>query len=219
MSDWNACWGAHCHGCEAYRSFSSGTDGMPPAAGGRPSIAYVAGFPLMGLFREWLFLGAADSLPRLSVSDRIRPLLLRLAGAKVGNQVRIWDGLSIRPVGGACRLAIGDGVFINSRVRFACHPDAKVVLGDFVQIGAGVQFETTNHTLDATPGRRRSAYGEDIIVESGVWIAAGAIVCPGVRIGAGSVVAAGAVVVSSVPPRSLVGGVPARVLRGLGGQR
>lgn len=169
----------------------------------------------MGDLRDWLFLGLSDHLPRLSVSDRLRPRLLRMAGAQVGKDVRIWDGLCVRPIGAARRLTVGDGVFINSNVRIACHRDASVILGDYVQIGAGVQFETTNHTLLAPQSGRRPASGEDVVIESRVWIGAGAIVCPGVRIGAGSVVAAGAVVVKSVPPQSLVGGVPAKVLRAL----
>jgi acetyltransferase-like isoleucine patch superfamily enzyme len=46
-----------------------------------------------------------------------------------------------------------------------------------------------------------------------VWIGAGAIVLPGVTIGKGAVVAAGAVVTSSVPPFTVVGGVPARPIK------
>jgi putative colanic acid biosynthesis acetyltransferase WcaF len=52
-----------------------------------------------------------------------------------------------------------------------------------------------------------------ICVESGAWIAADAFIGPGVTIGAGSVVGARAVVVRNVPPRSVVVGNPARVIK------
>jgi acetyltransferase-like isoleucine patch superfamily enzyme len=54
---------------------------------------------------------------------------------------------------------------------------------------------------------------EGIVVEDDVWIGAGAIITDGVRVGKGAVVAAGAVVTGNVPAHSVVGGVPARVIK------
>ena len=53
----------------------------------------------------------------------------------------------------------------------------------------------------------------NIIIEDDVWIGYGAIILSGVHIGQGAVVAAGAVVTNDVPPYSVVGGVPARVIK------
>ncbi|NTV62282.1 MAG: hypothetical protein HGA65_01930, partial [Oscillochloris sp.] len=54
-----------------------------------------------------------------------------------------------------------------------------------------------------------------VVIEDGVWIGAGALILPGVTIGAGAIVGAGALVTKSVAPDTVVGGVPARVIRTL----
>ena len=71
----------------------------------------------------------------------------------------------------------------------------------------------------STTGRRcgveQGITAEGIVVEDDVWLGAAAVVTDGVRIGRGAVVAAGAVVTKDVPAHTVVGGVPARVLRDL----
>ena len=54
-----------------------------------------------------------------------------------------------------------------------------------------------------------------VTIEDDVWIGANAVILPGVAIGTHSVVAAGAIVTKDVPPRSLVAGVPAKVIKQL----
>jgi acetyltransferase-like isoleucine patch superfamily enzyme len=53
----------------------------------------------------------------------------------------------------------------------------------------------------------------EIRVEHDVWVGAGAMILSGVKIGNGAIVAAGAVVAKDVPPYSIVGGVPAKVIK------
>jgi acetyltransferase-like isoleucine patch superfamily enzyme len=82
-------------------------------------------------------------------------------------------------------------------------------------IGPNVSLITAGHPLE--PSRRRAVtIGKPIVIERGVWIAAGAIVIGGVTVGENSVVAAGSVVTKDVPANMLVGGNPARVIREIG---
>jgi acetyltransferase-like isoleucine patch superfamily enzyme len=81
-------------------------------------------------------------------------------------------------------------------------------------IGPNVSIITTGHPLE--PSQRRAAtIGKPIVIERNVWIAAGATIIGGVTVGEDSVVAAGSVVTKDVPPNTLVGGNPARVIRSI----
>lgn len=124
----------------------------------------------------------------------------------------IWEGLTIRPIGGAANIEIGRGTFVNTGVRFGV-PIDKVTIGEDVQIGPRVMFETASHGLEYVPGVGRGTSTKPIVVEDQVWIGGGAIIGQGVTIGRGAVVAAGAVVVENVAAQTVVGGVPARLIR------
>lgn len=137
-----------------------------------------------------------------------------LAGIRIEGRCTVWGPLTIRPVGGARNIAIGDGSFLNTNIRFGV-PSAPVTIGRNVQIGPSVCFETVSHGLDYVPGKGREDIVRAITVEDQAWIGAGVIICGGVTIGRGAVVAAGAVVTKDVAPRTLVGGVPAKLIRAL----
>ena len=162
--------------------------------------------------REFFFLAIANHLPRLSFFDRIRYLFLKGAGVKISGKCTIWQDITIRPIGGAKNIEIGRGTFINTGVRFGV-PGDKVTIGENVQIGPRVMFETASHGLEYVAGRGRGTSTKPIVVEDEVWIGGGAIIGQGVTIGRGSVVAAGAVVVEDVAAQSVVGGVPAKLIR------
>jgi acetyltransferase-like isoleucine patch superfamily enzyme len=74
---------------------------------------------------------------------------------------------------------------------------------------------TTTHDIGPHEQRCHGSRSEPVTIGDGAWIGTRALILPGVHVGAGCVVAAGAVVTDSVPPDSLVGGVPAKVLRTL----
>ena len=162
--------------------------------------------------REAIFLTLANNLPRLMISDRIRWLFYRLAGISIDATSVVWGPLVIRPIGGARNIAIGAGTFINTNARFGV-PKERVALGNNVQIGPNVCFETVSHGLVYEPGKGRGDIVKPIVVEDEAWIGAGAIITGGVTVGRGAVVAAGAVVTRDVAPMTVVGGVPARLIR------
>jgi acetyltransferase-like isoleucine patch superfamily enzyme len=94
-----------------------------------------------------------------------------------------------------------------------------VVIGDRVYTSPFTQLLAVNHVYDDphTPFVDQGITAEGIIVEDDVWLGAGAVITDGVRIGKGAVVAAGAVVTRDVPPYTVVGGVPARVIKEIAG--
>jgi len=94
-----------------------------------------------------------------------------------------------------------------------------VTIGDRVYTSPMTQLIAVNHVVD-DPNRpfiEQGITAQGIVVEDDVWLGANAVVTDGVHIGCGAVVAAGAVVTKDVPPHTIVGGVPARVLREIDG--
>ena len=109
-------------------------------------------------------------------------------------------------------IHIGDNVFINQQCIFV--GDEKITIGDNVNIGFRCMLITSNYEpYFNRKAQKRRRYFEPIIIEKNVWIGSGAIILPGVTVGEGSVVAAGAVVTKDVPADTLVGEVPARIIK------
>lgn len=70
---------------------------------------------------------------------------------------------------------------------------------------------TLNH--GESPERRQHTYPAPIVIGKNVWIGANAMITLGVTIGDGAIVAAGAVVTKDVPSMTVVGGVPAKIIK------
>ncbi len=94
-----------------------------------------------------------------------------------------------------------------------------VTIGDRVYTSPMVQIIAVNHVFDdpQRPFVEQGITAEGIVIEDDVWIGSGAVITDGVRIEQGAVIAAGAVVTRDVAPHTVVGGVPARVLREVDG--
>ena len=105
-------------------------------------------------------------------------------------------------------IHLGKNVFINSCCNF--QDQGGIYIGDHALIGHRVVLATIDHDLDP---HDRTNHCAPIRIGSRVWIGSGAIITRGVTIGDGAVVAAGAVVTRDVPANTVVGGVPARVIK------
>jgi acetyltransferase-like isoleucine patch superfamily enzyme len=125
----------------------------------------------------------------------------------------MYNNFEIAPFGAAKNLTIGKGTFVNSGVRFQCPNGGEITIGRNVLIGPNSQFETLNHEISLNENGRRPNIIKPIIIEDFVWIGARAVILQGVKIGKGSIIAAGAVVTKDVPANSIVGGVPAKLIK------
>lgn len=141
-----------------------------------------------------------------------RPRIVNRGEVRVGSHLRV-DGLQTPAEFGATRgasLIIGDYVRIaRGAVVLARH---HIEIGDRVRIGEHAAVLDSNIHRIEEGDEPKSA---PVVIDDNVWLGRNSIVLPGVEIGAHSVVAAGAVVTESVPPRTLVAGVPARPIRAL----
>lgn len=128
-------------------------------------------------------------------------------------------GVKIRPsvlLRDADKIFLGDGSMLNhGNILWAGKEDAKITLGKNVIIGPYVQIIAFNHGFEKAgiPIVKQDYTEDDIIIEDDVWIGAGAIILAGAKIGKGCVVAAGSVVTKELPPYTICGGIPAKVIR------
>ena len=106
-------------------------------------------------------------------------------------------------------ITLGKNVFINSDCRF--QDQGGIFIDDGALIGHGVVLATLNHDLD--PEKRQQLHPAPIHIGKNVWIGANTVICFGVTIGDNAVVAAGAVVVRDVEENTVVGGVPAKLIK------
>ena len=108
-------------------------------------------------------------------------------------------------------IFIGEQTFLNMNVTML--DGAKITIGNNVLIGPNTQFYCASHSLDYRERRKWATICKPITVEDDVWIGGNVVINQGVTIGARSVIAANSVVNSDVPPDSLFGGTPAKLIR------
>ena len=121
-------------------------------------------------------------------------------GAIIREQVEIGEGAVIMM--GAI-LNIGASVGAGTMIDMGAVLGGRTMVGARCHIGAGAVLAGVIEPASATP----------VVVEDEVLIGANAVVIEGCRIGRGAVVAAGAVVISDVPPDTVVAGCPARIIK------
>ena len=114
--------------------------------------------------------------------------------------------------------AVGD-VVIGDDTRIGIHNTiiGPVTIGSHVNLAQGITVTALNHNFEDKNKRidEQGVSTKPVVIGDDVWIGANAVILPGVTIGKHAVVAAGAVVTTDVPENTVVGGVPAKVIKKL----
>ena len=140
--------------------------------------------------------------------DEVRAILSEIIGTPVDKSTTLFPPFYTN-VGR--NISLGKKVFINHACSFL--DLGGITIEDEVMIGPRVNLTSEDHPVDIAT--RKTLVPAKIVIRKNAWIGAGATILPGVTIGENSVVAAGAVVRSDVPANTVVGGVPARVLKNI----
>lgn len=153
---------------------------------------------------------------RLALFPPVRVFLARLYGARIGKRVILHNARFFNVYRrGFPGLTLGDECFIGDECLLdlaeAIEMQTQVTLAERVTILTHTNVGYRDHPLQ----KHFPASAAPVTLEKGCFIGVHAVILPGVRVGAGAFVAAGAVVTEDVPPHTVVGGVPARLLRNL----
>jgi acetyltransferase-like isoleucine patch superfamily enzyme len=175
----------------------------------------------------WLFAAVGRDPEGVELAER---------GRLLGGRRRWRIGRGVRFVGPLKRFRLADKVtlygnaYLNAggplghlEIGQSTHIDHYCVLygqgglsiGSECAIASGVLvYSQTNQDLsgDGTPVVRQPVRYAEVVIEDGCWLGAGVRILPGVRLGAGTHVGAGAVVRASFPGKSVIAGVPARLV-------
>ena len=157
------------------------------------------------LFQEAVRIGM-ELNTQYHTPEEIIEIMSRLTGKEINKSFRLFPPFY---TDFGKNITIGKNVFINSCCHF--QDQGGITIGDGTLIGHSVVLATINH--DLRPSMNRKNHYSPIHIGNHVWIGSNVTILSGVTVGDWSVVAAGAVVTKDVPPMTVVGGVPAKVIR------
>ena len=116
-------------------------------------------------------------------------------------------------------IIIGPKVNIGPRACLSA-TNAKIIFKGHTSVGEDLSIHTGNHGRiigmfhnDITEDTKPRGLDKEVVIEQDVWIGSRVTILMGVTIGRGATIAAGSVVTKDVPPYSIVGGVPAKVIK------
>ena len=183
--------------------------------------------PRLKRFLDYLIMNQRDARPRWYVR-LLAPLYQhRGCGSKIYWSARMdtppyrrfWLGKRSVIESYCCiNNAVGDVTIGDyTRIGIHCTVIGPVCIGHHVNLAQGITVTALNHNFEDTTKRidEQGISTKPVVIGDDVWIGANAVILPGVTIGRHCVVAAGAVVTKDVPDNTLVGGVPAKVLKTL----
>jgi len=163
--------------------------------------------------KPWLrrFIHRLANLHRLDRIKRLRGWYYAGLLGRAGANLRVAEQVMIN---NPRNVSVGNNCYIGTGAQF--YPwNAPISIGNNVLIAAGVRMITRKHGFAdlSHPMAKQGYTNAPIVVQDDVWIGFGAVILPGVTIGRGSIVGANAVVTRDVEPYTIVGGVPARLIR------
>jgi len=136
----------------------------------------------------------------------VRNLLGKITSTEIDETVAVFTPLYINY---GKNTKIGKHVFINFDCVFL--DLGGITIEDNVLIAPRVSILSEGHPI--SPAERGSLIPGHIHIKKSAWIGAGATILPGVTVGENAVVAAGAVVSKDVPANTIVGGIPAKIIK------
>jgi acetyltransferase-like isoleucine patch superfamily enzyme len=138
-------------------------------------------------------------------------------GVVIGDNFTLRDSSKIDCIGVLADPSEGLSVGNNVGISENCFIQVRgfLEIGDDVIIGPNSLIITENHNFSdsTTPVRSQGSNRKGVVIGSNVWIGASCTVLDGVNVGKNAIIAAGAVVVSDVPANSIVGGIPAKLIK------
>ena len=161
---------------------------------------------LHSLFQFYIYLSRPTPM-----NNKVKAKMLKAMGAHIGKRPVIYQGVWIdKPH----KFRMGDDVDLSKDVTITTGGD--VTIGNRCLIGYGAKILSVNHIIPEDiniPIRFSGHERKKIVIEDDVWICSNVVILAGVRVGKGAVIAAGAVVTKNVDSYSIVGGVPAKLIR------
>ncbi|MCB9422320.1 MAG: acyltransferase [Ardenticatenaceae bacterium] len=156
----------------------------------------------------------AAPLPKYS-AGRFRTQLLRtFMGFKLGHGTIFFGMPTFSGTGNIyANLSIGHYTLVN--IKCFLDLSGHISIGSNVAIGAETMVITGTHKVGDHVKRANEMIAEPVVIGDGAWIGSRSVIYPGVTIGEGAIVSAGSVVYKDVPPNTMVGGNPARIIQKL----
>ena len=183
----------------------------------KPFLKKSEGFIFIGRNVKIKFKSKISHGKSCQIGDNVEISALSRSGVHFGNNVSILNCTIIECTGVIREL--GEGLIIGNNVGIAqncfIQVRGKVIIEDNVIFGPNVSVFSENHIFDNPdlPVNLQGVSRKGVKIESGVWIGTRAVILDGVTVGKNSIVAAGSIVNKDVPPYSIVGGVPAKLIK------
>ncbi len=175
------------------------------------------GILFVGRDAKVIFASKMSTGKSLILGDNVKINALSKHGVKIGDNVTISDNSVIDCTGVLSNLGFGLTIGNNVGIAQNCFIQVrgKVDIGNNVLFGPNVSIFSENHVFEQTdlPISKQGVSRKGVVIEEGVWIGSRSVILDGVVVGRDSIIAAGSIVTKDVMPYTIVGGVPAKLIK------